>query len=347
VLGVIGVHSGLHIAHAGGFGVQVFFVLSGFLITTLLVREFEGTRGIDLPAFYLRRALRLLPALFVFLAFCAVVSLPPSSPYRVQTLGAIPYAVFYSYNWVQALSNPPYGLVTHTWSLAIEEQFYLVWPLLLLLVIRAGGRVRELFFIALGVALASAIWAHVQWMETHSGVRIYYGSDTGATPLMLGSAAGLLRLLVTWTPARLQWLRVLGGIGLAVTALGFLKAWPPEIEYSGASFAMELAVAFGVLGLVSAPIKPLAQVLSFSPLVMLGRVSYGVYLWQGAILMLLDADLHLSPIELLLVGTPLTIAVSLVSYRFVERPFLTLKNSISTRRAPASVLEPVQAPSEI
>jgi peptidoglycan/LPS O-acetylase OafA/YrhL len=344
VLGVIGVHSGLHIAHAGGFGVQVFFVLSGFLITTLLVREFERTKAIDLAAFYIRRGLRLLPALAVFLAVCAVVSLPASAPYRSQTYSAIPYAIAYSYNWVQALANPPFGLVTHTWSLAIEEQFYIAWPLVMLFVIRAGGRSRALLAVAVTAAVLSAVWAHILWIETQSAARIYYGSDTGGAPLMLGSAAGLLRLCVNWTPTRLQVLRVIGGIGLAVTAVGFLKAWPSPIEYSGVGFGLEVGVACGVLGLVAAPIRPAEWLLSLSPLVVLGRISYGAYLWQGVVLMLLAAYLRLAPLELLLVGTPLTIIVSLLSYRFVERPFLMLKNSFSTKRQPNLVAQPVGAP---
>lgn len=347
VLGVIGVHSGLHIAHAGGFGVQVFFVLSGFLITTLLVREFERAGAIDIAGFYLRRALRLFPALGVFLAICTLVSLPSWAAYREQTLHAVPYAVAYSYNWVQALTNPAFGLITHTWSLAIEEQFYLVWPLVLIIGFRLGARSRGLLYVAACAAVLSAIWAHLLWTQTGSAARIYYGSDTGAAPLMLGSAAALLRLSVSWTENRIKILRVVGVIGLGMTALGFLKAWPPGIEYSGVGFAMEVAVACGVLGVVTARFEPVSQLLSLSPLVLLGRISYGVYLWQGLVLMLLGSYAQLSPMALLVVGTPLTIAVALVSYLVVERPFLSIKDSLRrARRAGQPVDQSINALSE-
>jgi peptidoglycan/LPS O-acetylase OafA/YrhL len=182
-------------------------------------------------------------------------------------------------------------------------------------------------------------------MQTHSLARIYFGSDTGAAPLMLGSAAGLLRLSVDWTPSRLQWLRIIGVIGLAVTAIAFLKSWSPQIEYSGVNFALEVGVACAVLGLVVAPVQRLADLLALTPLVLLGRISYGVYLWQGVILMLLTADFRLSPVEVLAVGAPMTILISLVSYRFVERPFLTLKNSVSMRRS-TSIVDAATNPSK-
>jgi peptidoglycan/LPS O-acetylase OafA/YrhL len=327
VLGVIAVHSGLRWGHAGGFGVQVFFVLSGFLITSLLLREFNRSGRINIASFYRRRALRLFPALAVFLFVCAVVSLPPSAAYRSPTLSAIPFSVFYSFNWVQALKDPPFGLVTHTWSLAIEEQFYLVWPLLVLLILRLGGRVRTLFAVALGAALLSAIWAHLLWVNGSGVARIYYGSDTGAVSLMFGCAAGILYGAVKWQGLARSLVQAAGVIGALVIMLGFVKSWPPDLDYgAGVTALMALGVACGVLGLVAAPVRPIEFVLSLTPLVLLGRISYGAYLWQGPVIMLLIAYVHLSPWPLLVVGLALTVLLSLASYRFVERPFLRMKN---------------------
>jgi peptidoglycan/LPS O-acetylase OafA/YrhL len=327
VLGVIGVHSGLRLGHAGGFGVQVFFVLSGFLITSLLLREHNRSGRINLASFYRRRALRLFPALAVFLLVCAAISLPSSAAFRSQTLSAIPFSVFYSMNWVQALRDPPFGLVTHTWSLAIEEQFYLVWPLLVVLVLRLGGSTRTLFSIALGVGLLSAILAHFLWTSGLGVARIYYGSDTGAAPLMFGCAAGILYVSVQWQGLARSLSRWAGVIGALMMMVGFLKSWPPGVEYGagvGAIFAFGVACA--VLGLAAAPVRPLEVALSLTPLVLLGRISYGAYLWQGPVLMLLAAYLHLSTWLLIAAALPLTVLLSFASYRFVERPFLRMKN---------------------
>jgi peptidoglycan/LPS O-acetylase OafA/YrhL len=338
VLGVIAVHSGLHLGHAGGFGVQVFFVLSGFLITSLLLKEFNRSGRINIASFYRRRALRLFPALGVFLLLCAAVSLPLSAAYRSQTLSAIPFSVFYSFNWVQALKDPPFGLVTHTWSLAIEEQFYLVWPLLVLLVLRLGGRSRTLFAVALGAALLSATWAHLLWTSGQSEARIYYGSDTGAVPLMFGCAAGIMYVSVQWKGLARSLSQAVGVIGALVIVVGFLKSWPPNLEYgAGIAAMMAFGVACGILGLAAAPVRPIEFVLSLPPLVLLGRISYGAYLWQGPVLMLLIAYLHLSTWLLLAAALPLTVLLSFASYRIVERPFLRMKNGWRPDRALAAV----------
>jgi peptidoglycan/LPS O-acetylase OafA/YrhL len=342
VLGVIALHSGLRLGHAGGFGVQVFFVLSGFLITSLLLRENKRFGRIDILGFYLRRALRLFPALAVFLLACGVVSLPLSAAYRSQTLSAIPFSVFYSFNWVQALRDPPFGLVTHTWSLAIEEQFYVVWPLVVIMVMRLGGSARVLLATALGAAFLSATWAHVLWTNGAGVARIYYASDTGAVPLMLGCAAGIIYVSVEWRSLPSPLSRAVGGIGAVgavMILIGFLKAWPPDLEYGaglGAIFALGAACA--ILGLVAAPIRTLETVLSLPPVVVLGRISYGAYLWQGPVIMLLAAYLHLSPWQLLAAGLPLTALLALFSYRFVERPFLLIKNGLRPQRTLAERL---------
>jgi peptidoglycan/LPS O-acetylase OafA/YrhL len=338
VLGVIAVHSGLHWGHAGGFGVQVFFVLSGFLITSLLLRESNRSGRINIASFYRRRALRLFPALAVFLLVCGAVSLPISAAFRSQTLSAIPFSIFYSFNWVQALTDPPIGLVTHTWSLAIEEQFYLVWPLLVVLILRLGGGAKTLFAVAIGAALLSATWAALLWANGHNVARIYYGSDTGAVPLMFGCAAGILYVSVKWEGLTRRVCQVAGVIGFLMMIVGFVKSWPPAEAYgAGVTAIFAFGVAGAILGLAAAPVRPLEVVLSISPLVLLGRISYGAYLWQGPVLMLLAAYLHLSTWLLLAAGLLLTVLVSFASYRFVERPFLRMKNGWQTNRPLASV----------
>jgi peptidoglycan/LPS O-acetylase OafA/YrhL len=316
----------------------VFFVLSGFLITSLLLREYDRSGRINIASFYRRRALRLFPALAVFLLVCGAISLPLSAAFRSQTLSAIPFSVFYSFNWVQALTDPPFGLVTHTWSLAIEEQFYLIWPLLVVLVLRLGGHRRTLFALALGAGLLSAAWAHLLWTDGQGVARIYYGSETGAAPLMFGCAAGILYVSVEWKGLVRSLSQAAGAIGALMMLVAFLKSWPPDVAYgAGVTAIFAFGVACAILGLAAAPVRALEFVLSLPPLVLLGRISYGAYLWQGAVFMLLAAYLHLDTWLLLAVGLPLTMLVSAASYRFVERPFLRIKNGWRPNRTPASV----------
>jgi peptidoglycan/LPS O-acetylase OafA/YrhL len=338
VLGVVAVHSGLHWGHAGGFGVQVFFVLSGFLITSLLLREYDRSGRINIGSFYRRRALRLFPALAVFLLVCGAISLPLSAPFRSQTLSAIPFSVFYSFNWVQALNDPPVGLVTHTWSLAIEEQFYLIWPLLVVLVLRLGGGPRTLFALALGAALLSAAWAHLLWTDGLGVARIYYGSDTGAAPLMIGCAAGILYVSVQWKGLARSFCQAAGVIGALMIVIGFVKSWPPDVAYgAGVTAIFAFGVACAVLGLAAAPVRAVELLLSLPPLVLLGRISYGIYLWQGPVFILLIAYAHFNTWMLLAAGLPLTLLVSIASYRFVERPFLRMKNGWRPNRTVAAI----------
>jgi peptidoglycan/LPS O-acetylase OafA/YrhL len=155
---------------------------------------------------------------------------------------------------------------------------------------------------------------------------------------MFGCAAGILYVSITWQGRARSLAQVAGVIGAAVILVGLLKSWPPGLEYgAGVAAILAFGVACAVLGLAAAPIRPLEYVLSLPPLVLLGRISYGAYLWQGPVIMLLIAYLHLSPWLLLAAGLPLTVLLSLASYRFVERPFLRMKNGWRPNRTIVAV----------
>jgi peptidoglycan/LPS O-acetylase OafA/YrhL len=173
----------------GWNGVTLFFVLSGFLITTLLLER--GHERHPIASFYLRRALRLLPAVVVLLAGMVVIAAAEGEPGRAvaNTIGAV---LSYTTNWALLAGVSIERHVTHLWSLAIEEQFYAVWPLLLLGVLATGRTRRQLLWLTLGLALASALWRAALWESGHGWERLYLRTDARADSLLVGASLALL-----------------------------------------------------------------------------------------------------------------------------------------------------------
>src|ERR1044072_1415372 len=170
----------------GSLGVDIFFVLSGFLITTLLLEEHASTNTINLKKFYIRRALRLLPALFVLLAFTALFALlflPFSEATTTARLSII--AIFYGTNWALAFGERS-DLLGHLWSLAVEEQFYVIWPLALMLVLRFGLARRRLVLLIVSLIVLVCLYRCLLVSPEVDPLRIYFGSDTRADSLLAG-----------------------------------------------------------------------------------------------------------------------------------------------------------------
>lgn len=289
VAGVILYHVGLSKVVVGGYlGVDMFFVLSGFLITSLLWRELDATGRINLRAFYARRALRLFPALAaviaVSLALAAVIAaLRPASDIPNATVEGLPWVMFYVGNWAKALSVGNLGLLSHAWSLAVEEQFYLVWPPVLLLLVR-GLRRPAAAAVVLSVATAGEmVYREWAFRAGWSLARIANGTDTHSDGLLFGSAlacwalaaGGETRLrarVVPWGAAA-----VLGALMVAVSPT------PSRLQ-----FAYPLAVLAGgalVWCLTGGPIPVMTRVLTWPPVRWTGERSYGLYLWHFPILM--------------------------------------------------------------
>ena len=203
VAAVLLYHGDISWARGGYLGVDAFFVLSGFLITSLLLAEWRGDGRIALSAFWARRARRLLPALFLVLAavaaYGAVIAAPAELAHlRSDGLSALGYVA----NWGQIFSHQSYfesfaapSPLRHTWSLAIEEQFYLVWPLLVAGVLRCRrGSIRSLGAVTGALLAASAVWMIVLYKPGVDPTRVYYGTDTRAQSLLMGA---LLAILLT------------------------------------------------------------------------------------------------------------------------------------------------------
>ncbi len=299
----------------GGYvGVDVFFVISGFLITTLLLREREAEGRIRLGRFWLRRARRLLPALAIVIAVSGAWALLLGGDALAGLSWQVLGAATFSSNWLLIAHGGGYfeeaspELFRTFWSLAVEEQFYLLWPLLLLLVLRLPRRLRAGVLVAAGIA--SAVVMAVLASTDAAATRVYYGTDSHAFGLALGAALALAgRPTGRWrVPAAL--------VGLAAVLL--LAATLPEpLAYRGGLALAAAATALVLLGAES----PLGRALDVAPLRWLGRRSYAVYLWHWPLLVLLGQTLPDAPA--VLIGSAAiagSLAASAVSYRFVELP---------------------------
>lgn len=328
----------------GGFlGVDAFFVLSGFLITALLLGEREHTGRIGLARFWGRRARRLLPALLLVLV--AVVLLgrftlaPEELPgLRRDALAALGYVA----NWRMVYRGGDYFAQTaatsplqHTWSLGIEEQFYLGWPLLLILLLRRRAAVLAA---AVTGAVASGVACALLYRPGGDPGRVYYGTDTRAGALLLGCA---LAVLLSGRAVGAQLRRavaVAGALGTVTLAWAWLHAGGADAWlYRGGLTGLGLAVAAVLAHLVTAPGGVAARLLSLLPLVWLGRVSYGVYLWHWPLFLALTADrLGFAGPGLFAVRVAATLLAAAASYYLVEQP-------IRQGRLPGRVLVPAIA----
>ena len=328
-------HGGVAAAPGGFLGVDVFFVLSGYLITMLLLREQQLTGRIALGAFWARRARRLLPALFfvlVAVALYAAFLVEPQARLSLRLDGLA--TLGYVGNWRQLGADGGYfaqgatpSPLRHTWSLSIEEQFYLVWPLVVVALLRGraltAGRVRRVLAVAVIGALLSAVLMAV--LVGGDVSRVYYGTDTRAQSVLVGCAlAALLRLRRPAAPAHLRAVALAGWLGLAgvLAAMVAVAGTDPRL-YDGGLLLFDTAVAALLAAVVLAPDGSLARLLSVGPLPALGRISYGVYLWHWPVFVVMTAEgTGLEGLTLLALRLGLTLALAVLSWRLVERPVL-------------------------
>ena len=340
VLAVLAYHAGFDPAQGGFLGVEVFFVISGYLITALLLAEHRRHGRIDPVRFWLRRARRLLPALFFLLVATLAVSvvIVPEEIGRLRTdaLAAVGYVT----NWHLIAGDRSYfetvgrpSLFMHLWSLAIEEQFYLLWPLVLGVLLICGRRVG--LALTLAGATASAIWMAMLFNPGTDPSRLYYGTDTRLTGLLLGAALAFVWVPVAtggadgsaiprlWASRRVgrlvDGIGVLGLVGLAGFIVG-ANAFEPFLYRGGLALVAILTAA--VIAAAVHPRGQLGRLLDRGPMRWIGTRSYGMYLWHWPIFTLTrpDLDVSLAPIPLLIVRLALTAVMADVSYRFVEAP---------------------------
>jgi len=336
VLAVLLYHLGIDWIPGGFLGVDLFFVISGYVITGLILDSISRSGTLDLRAFYLSRIRRLVPALIgmVILTLLYISNYAPETTRRF--LQDLPFVFTGSMNWAlvnrqqdyfETIGRPP--LLQHTWSLAVEAQFYLIWPLILLLILRYFGK-RNVSLAALGIALASGVtlFLYSVRIDTHESAvsHVYFGTDTHSIGLFLGSA-----LAVSWQPQNLtkeiskraqdfvDLIGVFGLLGLLSTFL-FINETDPTLY----RIAFPLSAIFGCATLISVvhPASRFAPILSTKPMIWIGERSYGIYLWHWIVFQLTRPSIDLVGDDWALYALRILVVFALadISLRYLELP---------------------------
>ena len=336
-------HAGFSWMLGGYFGVEVFFVVSGFLITSLLLDEADRNGQVSFRQFWLRRARRLFPALYaVLLAVAAWAAIAGSAEQQSQLRRDVPWSVFYANNWGQILGNVPYfagepPLLRHLWSLAVEEQWYLIWPLVFVALLRV--RLPRHVVGSAIVAAAIAVFAYMFWM--HAGTPtplagppavfegldrtnfLYLSTITRSGGLLLGAGAAFLWRPWRWTNANdAPAGRMLDPIGAAAVAmLGCATSVAVLTEGYVYQWLLPLVSILSLVAVMVA-VHPAARgfrrIMSWNPLVEMGKRSYGLYLWSWPIFVIVGATS--GSVWKFMWAMVLTVVIAEASYRYLETP---------------------------
>ena len=342
VIVVVLYHAGIWQIPGGFLGVDIFFVLSGFLITSLLLDEVTRTKTLDRANFYLRRLRRIMPALISILIFAVIAAAvwAPDAAYGVRR--DLPWALTSVLNWSYLFFNQSYfvnisrpPLLQHLWSLSIEEQYYAVWPLVVLGCVKAKwlrGHFRSAIFVIAGLgAVASTLW--MRWLSIkhgfpipHDPSRVYFGTDTHAMGLLVGSALAAAvrpeKFNLKITPDKKTALNALALFSIAGLFYYIMRIGELDESLFRSGF---LIVSLLTAGLILASIHPgliWGRVLDVSLLRWFGRRSYGIYLWHWPIFMLTRPGVDVNWPEPVVLGTRITLVllISAISYRYLEIP---------------------------
>lgn len=341
----------------GGYlGVDVFFVISGFLITTLLVRELRKNHKLDLRSFWTRRARRLLPALATVVLVSVVLALFAGNDLLVHIERQVLGALTFSNNWLEISAGSSYfnttspQLFVNFWSLAVEEQFYLLWPLVFVVLMATTRTGRQRVGILLGLAAVSAILMAVLFTPGQDATRVYYGTDTHAFGLMIGAAMAVSAASQSWNLFAQRWYarsRVLLGV-VGLVGLVLLMFWldpSSSFAYRGGILLASLCTA-GVIGAFPGERNVLRSFFDLPPLVWIGQRSYGIYMWHWPVILLLAAFAPaVTPDSLgswVQRGAALvaSIALAAASFRWIENPVRRNGFKETFRRIGAAIAAP-------
>jgi peptidoglycan/LPS O-acetylase OafA/YrhL len=337
VLAVLLYHADVPWMPGGFLGVDMFFVLSGFLITSIVLVELERSGRLSFKRFYLHRARRLLPALLLALAlaaaFAAILATDAAATVRRDIVAALTYSTNWVYivadqSYFEATGRPP--LLQHLWSLAVEEQFYLIWPALVVLAWRGGGRGRVREWALIGALISTALLVVMSLMggypQPNDGSRVYFGTDSHSMGLLIGAA-----LATVWLPNRLK-ADLTGGARAIVNAAGFGALGSTVLimvnSHSNAGwlywggFAIFSLLVAVVIAAASHPASALGKVLGTQPLRYIGQRSYGLYLFHWPVFLVLrpELDIPLEGFANFVLRMGITFGLAELSYRYVEMP---------------------------
>lgn len=325
----------LHYSWAPGglLGVGMFFVLSGYLITGILLRQWNELHRLDFKDFWIRRAKRLLPALFTMLIAVIVLSYflhPNQLPViRQDSLAAVLYVsnwwyIFHEVSYFQSFGlNSPFE---HLWSLAVEEQFYLLFPLLLWFGLRWISNSKWLLAVSLGIAVGSASLMAGLYQPGADPSRVYFGTDTRAFALLIGCALAILfpsQTLKAPLSKKKRWLLDALGTVCLLILLGFIFGMNEynSFLFQGGLFLISIITAI-LIGVITQPTSMLGKLFSWKPLQWLGERSYGIYLWHFPVIILSSPVSNIAGIQWSRFSFQvlMTIGLAAVSYRWIENP---------------------------
>jgi peptidoglycan/LPS O-acetylase OafA/YrhL len=318
---VVAFHVSLEGVPGGWIGVDLFFVLSGYLITSILLREYEREGRMSLARFYFRRVLRLTPALLFLLG---VYSIAPPFNRQPGHLMPVLYSILYIMNWISSFGLDRPQLLGHTWSLGVEEQFYLIWPILLVFILGSFSKRRSLLIVTILIALV-LIWRVFLVRHGATRVRTSYGFDTRVDTILIGCVLAIWLRNAAPGNQVIKWVaRSSPILVMSLVMLTFTLDWSSAAMNS---FGFTLLGVWGA-AIIVAVVTPgpnlLKTILNWRPLIALGGISYGVYLWHFPILHVLDGYLQ-DPISLFFGTGVASIGIAALSYHVIEKPFLRLK----------------------
>lgn len=337
IIGVLIFHGNPSWLPGGYLGVDVFFVLSGFLISSIIFFEVERSGKLDFKRFYIRRARRLLPALFAVLFASSLLALFFAQDAVAKLREDIIASLFYVTNWWNIASDQSYfeamgraPMLQHLWSLAVEEQFYLLWPVVLIIAYKWRGRLGVRRVALIGALASTALMFVLSLaMDMPGGndpSRLYFGTDTHAMGLLLGAALATVwrpQHLPKQLPAQPKMLLSLIGLGaIGLIALFYFTATEDSWFMYRGGFLIFAGITAVLIAVSTHPAVRSSRILSTQPLKYIGQRSYGIYLWHWPIFVVLrpGIDIGLEGLPAFALQLSLTLVCAELSYRFIEQP---------------------------
>ncbi len=319
----------------------MFFILSGFLITTLLIMEWRRTETVRLKAFWARRARRLLPALLVVLVLVAVFTRFEINPWnRAAVRGDGLASLFYVANWRFIVEKQGYfelfsaaSPLRHMWTLAIEEQFYLVWPLVVFAALRLSRGSMRVLAAVCGIGVVASVFVMVKTYAPGDPLRAYYGTDARMHTILMGALLAIL--LVVWTPSARarRWLMIAGTVAFVVMLYAWNVATGTSRHYYYGGSALYAALACVVIAGALQP-GALRALLGIAPLAWIGRLSYGLYLFHWPIIVwLVPSRVHLDGLELNALRIVLTFLAATITFYLIELPIPRASSAVTPLEA--------------